>query len=184
MQIAKAEDARDYDGLKPYIFSRDLKIQARAVLAAARIGDPTSVDAMAGLLENGDASIRPLAAFALGEIEADHGAVFILRALADPKTAADVRARAVEAAGKIAAANPKDTNAKKLAKAIVDTLDVEYAKGEKQNRETVLLALTAALRARPDGGDAATAKFLTNSDAHVRADAANTLSRLRAQKRE
>ena len=181
VQILKAEDARDYDGLKPYIFSKDLKIQARAVLAAARIGDPASVDAMAGLLENGDASIRPLAAFALGEIEAEQGAVFILRALADVKTSAEVRARAVEAAGKIAAANPKDPSAAKLAKAIVDTLDAEYAKGSKQDRETVLLALTAALRSRPEGGDRAAAKFLTNADARIRADAANTLSRLRAK---
>jgi cyclophilin family peptidyl-prolyl cis-trans isomerase len=44
-----------------------------------------------------------------------------------------------------------------------------------------LLALTAALRARPEGTDAAAAKFLGSSDPRIRADAANTLSRVRAK---
>jgi cyclophilin family peptidyl-prolyl cis-trans isomerase/Arc/MetJ family transcription regulator len=43
------------------------------------------------------------------------------------------------------------------------------------------LAITAALRARPDGADVAVAKFLTDPDARIRADAANTLTRLRAK---
>ncbi|MGQ0540308.1 MAG: transposase [Blastocatellia bacterium] len=36
--ILRAEDSRDYDGLKPFIFSRNLAVQKRAVLAAGRIG--------------------------------------------------------------------------------------------------------------------------------------------------
>jgi cyclophilin family peptidyl-prolyl cis-trans isomerase/HEAT repeat protein len=179
--ILRAEDSRDYDGLKPFIFSKDLKVQARAILAAARIGDGSSVDALAGLLENGDASIRPLAAFALGETEAEHAAVFILRALADPKISDAVRARAVEAAGKIAAANPTDNDFKALGTAILDVLNAEAGKGKDQNRETVLLALTAALRARPEGADVVTARFLVSPDAAIRTSAGNTMARLRGK---
>ena len=179
--ILKAEDARDYERLKPFIFSKNLKVQARAVLAAARIGEPSSVDALATLLETGDASIRPLAAFALGETETEHAAVFILRALADPKTSNAVRTRAVEAAGKIAAANPKDNQFKELGTAILNVLNAEAGKGKDQNRESILLALTSALRARPEGSDFVTAKFLTNPDAAIRTSAGNTMARLRGK---
>jgi cyclophilin family peptidyl-prolyl cis-trans isomerase/HEAT repeat protein len=179
--ILKAEDARDYNALKPFIFSKDLKIQARAVLAAGRIGEPSSVDALAGLLENGDMSIRPIAAFALGETEAEHAAVFILRSLADPKTTDAVRARAVEAAGKIAAANAKDNDFKALGTAILGVLNAEDRRGKNQDRETVLLALTAALRTRPEGADVVTAKFLTNAEAAIRTSAGNTMARLRGK---
>lgn len=179
--ILKAEDARDYDGLKPFIFSKNLKVQERAILAAARIGDGSSVDALAGLLENGDPSIRPLAAFALGETEAEHAAVFILRALADAKTSDAVRARAVEAAGKIAAANPKDNDFKALGSAIIATLEDEHKKGREFDRGTAILGLTALLRVRPEGADVTAAKFLAVIDPRVRSDAGNTLARLRVK---
>jgi cyclophilin family peptidyl-prolyl cis-trans isomerase/HEAT repeat protein len=179
--ILKAEDSRDYNGLKPFIFSKDLKIQARAILAAARIGDGSSVDALAGLLENGDPGIRPLAAFALGETEAEHAAVFILRALNDQKANPAVRARAVEAAGKIAAANPKDNDFKALGAAIITALEDEHKKGRDFDRGTAILGLTALLRVRPEGADITAAKFLAVIDPRVRSDAGNTLARLRAK---
>jgi cyclophilin family peptidyl-prolyl cis-trans isomerase/HEAT repeat protein len=43
------------------------------------------------------------------------------------------------------------------------------------------MGLTAALRARPSNAGAVVAKFLSSTDARVRADAANTLARLRAK---
>ncbi|HEV7905994.1 MAG TPA: peptidylprolyl isomerase, partial [Pyrinomonadaceae bacterium] len=49
------------------------------------------------------------------------------------------------------------------------------------NREVALLGLTAVLRARPEGAGRVVALFLNSTDARLRADAANTLTRLRAK---
>ncbi|MDQ3819393.1 MAG: HEAT repeat domain-containing protein, partial [Acidobacteriota bacterium] len=57
----------------------------------------------------------------------------------------------------------------------------EQGRGPKPNREVVLLGLTATLRARPGGAAPVVAKFLSSADARVRADAENTLARLRAK---
>ena len=92
-----------------------------------------------------------------------------------------MRSRAAEAAGKIAAANAKDEKARALGMAIIASLEAEKAKAAGQNREVVLLGLTAALRGRPDKADVTVAKFLTSADARIRSDAANTLTRLRAK---
>ena len=182
IQILKAEDARRYDKtLEDLIDHTDEHVRVRAILAAGRIGDEKAIPRLASLLESGSVKVREIAAFALGEIESANAADAILKALKDPKTPAPVRARAVEAAGKIAAANPKDANAKELGEAILDTIDAEDNNGNKQDRQVLLLGLTAALRARPEDGDLVVMKFLTNLDAHVRADAANTLSRLRSK---
>ncbi len=81
----------------------------------------------------------------------------------------------------LSAAIAKDEKAKELGEAILDALKFEDKRGAKQNREVVLLGITAVLRARPEEGDFVTAKFLTNKDARIRADAANTLARLRAK---
>ena len=60
--------------------------------------------------------------------------------------------------------------------AILDTLN-RHAR----ENNVVLLAITAALRARPEGADRIVARFLSSPDARIRADAANTLSRIRAK---
>jgi len=88
----------------------------------------------------------------------------------------------------IAAANPKAAESKSLGEAILKTLDEQNRPKIKPDRDTVLLGLTAAARAtandpkrrRPDDTDFLTAEFLKSSDGRVRADAANTLARLRA----
>jgi cyclophilin family peptidyl-prolyl cis-trans isomerase/HEAT repeat protein len=201
VEIVKAEDARTYNAaLEKLIASHDAKVRTRAALAAGRIGDEKAVPALAALLEKDTATdVRAMAAFALGEIESLTGAEAILKALGDEKTPDDVRARAVEAAGKIVGANAvkgKNEKVEDLGEAILDTLNAQDKLGAKQSREVVLAGLTAALR-----GHARTttpglskeeveaietgfvvAKFLTNLDARVRADAANTISRARYKK--
>jgi cyclophilin family peptidyl-prolyl cis-trans isomerase/HEAT repeat protein len=97
------------------------------------------------------------------------------------KTPNAVRARAVEAAGKIALANPRDAKSKDLGDAVLDVLDAELAKGDKYYADTVRFGITAVLRARPNEGDVVVAKFLASKDARLRADAANTLTRLRSK---
>ena len=132
------------------------------------------------LEKDSDVAVRQTAAFALGESESIKGADAILKVLQNTKESDEVRARAVEAAGKIAAANAKDDKAKDLGEAILDVLDAETKKS-KADKSTVLFGLTAILRAKPEEGDFIAAKFLINLDARIRADAANTLSRLRAK---
>ena len=183
VQIVKAEDERRFDNvLETLMKSPNAKIRARAALAAGRIGNDAAIPALTNLLEKDSAEeVRATAAFALGEIESSKAADAILKILKDTKNSDSVRARATEAAGKIAAANAKDEKSKDLGKAITDNLNFEELRGNAQSKDVVLFGLTAVLRARPEGGDAITAKFLTAPDERIRIDAANTLTRLRAK---
>ncbi|MGI8639969.1 MAG: peptidylprolyl isomerase [Pyrinomonadaceae bacterium] len=183
VQISKAEDELRYDKtLEVLMKNADAKIRKRATLASGRIGDERAIAALTNLSEkDSNAEVRAMATFALGEIESIKSADAILKVLQNTKEADEVRARAIEAAGKIAAANAKDEKAKQLGEAILDNLQFEDKRGKQQNREVILLGITAVLRAKPEEGDFVTAKFLTNPDGRIRADAANTLSRLRSK---
>jgi len=186
VQILKAEDARRYDAsIQNLLTSPAADVRERAALAAGRIGDERAVSDLTRLLD-GDSSdkVRTMAAFALGEIESLKGADAVLEGISrelgsknsghDPKTAA----RLVEAAGKIAAANAKDPRAKELGAAILKVLSSGPA-----DILTIRLALTAALRARPEGAAPVLAKYIDHPDANVRADALNALGRLRSKER-
>ena len=183
VQISKAEDELRFDKtLENLLKNSNAKIRARAALASGRIGKETAIPFLTNLLaSDSDLLVRQTAAFALGEIESIKAADIILKVLQDTKNSDTVRARAVEAAGKIAAANSKDEKTKILGEAILDALDYEDERGARANREVILLGITAILRAKPESGDSTAAKFLTNADARIRADAANTLSRLRSK---
>jgi cyclophilin family peptidyl-prolyl cis-trans isomerase/HEAT repeat protein len=198
VQIVKAEDELRYDGtLENLMKSANTQIRARAALAAGRIGNESAIPVLAALLDKDSSpNVRMTAAFSIGEIESIKGAEAILKVLKDTRNADSIRARVVEAAGKIAAGKTQNEEAKKLktektaseakaeelGEAILDTLEFEERRGKSQNKEVILLALTAALRVRPEEGDFVAAKFLTNLDARIRADAANTLARLRSKK--
>ncbi|MGD9588569.1 MAG: peptidylprolyl isomerase [Pyrinomonadaceae bacterium] len=190
IKIAKAEDARDAKPVIEMLKNVNTATRYRAALAAGRIGDEAAVGPLVELMKDASPEVRKMAAFALGEIESIKAADAILAALSDKQNPDPVRARLVEAAGKIAAANlgpanapPDSRNPKvvELGEAVLDVLEAEDMKREKQSKETVRLGLTAALRSRPEGTDVVTALFLTNLDTSVRADAANTLARLRAK---
>jgi len=183
VQIVKAEDERRFDKtLEDLMKNANAKIRTRAALAAGRIGKEPAIPALIDLLEDDkDAEVRTMAAFALGETESINAADAILMVLRDTKNADAVRARAIEAAGKIAAANDKEEKSKELGKAILDNLEFEDARRATSNRDVILLGLTAVLRARPAQGDSVTAKFLTYPDERIRIDAGNTLTRLRAK---
>jgi cyclophilin family peptidyl-prolyl cis-trans isomerase/HEAT repeat protein len=180
VQILRAEDERRWDKtLESLLRDPSAEIRKRAALAAGRIGVDSAIPALSLLLEKDpDAPVRQVAAFALGETESAKAADAILKALTNEKESDDVRARAIEAAGKIAAADK--SAAEKLGEAILDALDNEAQK-PKQNKQLILLGLTAVSRAHPEEGDFITAKFLTNLDAGIRATAGNTLTRLRAK---
>lgn len=176
LQIVKAEDERRWDGeLRGLLSSPNLAIRKRAALAAGRIGNEDAVNALTPLLEQDkDVSVRGMAAFALGEIESVTAANALMAVLKNTTTPAEVRARAVEALGKIAGALPREKEARQreLGAAIIEVLNTT-------DQSTILFGLTAALRSRPANAGPAIAKFLTHANARIRADAANALARLR-----
>jgi cyclophilin family peptidyl-prolyl cis-trans isomerase/HEAT repeat protein len=181
--ITKVEDERRWDDdLRNLLSSPNAAVRRRAALAAGRIGNEGSVAALANLLEtDNDAGVRSMAAFALGEVESAAGANVLLTTLKNTSVTGELRARSVEALGKIAGALPTDQQARKreLGVAIVDALKFELQRRGTADVQTILFSLTAALRsAQPDAGPTI-AKFLTHSNPRVRSDAANALARLR-----
>jgi cyclophilin family peptidyl-prolyl cis-trans isomerase/HEAT repeat protein len=184
LRIMRAEDERRWEpsDLGVLLFDRDARVRRRAALAAGRIGDERAVASLVSLLQNDkDASVRAMAAFALGETESAGGAEALSAQLSSKSD--EVRALAIEALGKIAAALPKEDEAlsRKLGAAILGALSAEATHQPKPDREVILLGLTAVLRARPVNAGQAIARFLSDADWRVRADTGNTLARLRAK---
>jgi len=195
LQIVRAEDERRWDdSLKSVLASADPGVRKRAALAAGRIGNEGAVPMLAEmLLTDRDNDVRQMAAFALGEIESPGGAyalVEVLKRLGQEN--GNVRARAVEALGKIVAAMASapaspdpatkaldEDRLDQLRAAIVGALRFENERRSRPDELTILLALTAVLRAKPDGVGKLVAEFLDYSDARIVADALNTLARLR-----
>ncbi|MEO8042075.1 MAG: peptidylprolyl isomerase [Acidobacteriota bacterium] len=176
--ILKAEDSRRYDKtLEDFLKSPNGDVRTRAALAAGRIGNQAAIATLSDLLaKDPSTKAREMAAFALGEIESVNGADAILRILSAANVPGPVRARAVEAAGKIVAANAKDPKSIDLGKAVVSTLNASQ-----NDAVTHRLALTAVLRSRPAEADDGVRKFLAHTDPAIVSDALNTLARLRAK---
>jgi HEAT repeat protein len=160
LKIVKAEDERRWDAdLRDLFSSPNALVRKRAALTAGRIGDESSIDALTNLLEkDADPSVRAMAAFALGEVESEVGANALLAQLKNKSGAVELRARAIEALGKIAAALPREKEARQreLGAAILETLKSE------SGQPVILLGLTAALRSRPADAGPTLAKFLTH----------------------
>jgi cyclophilin family peptidyl-prolyl cis-trans isomerase/HEAT repeat protein len=182
LRILKAEDTRTWDAETADLLRHpSAAVRRRAALAAGRIGDPGSVPALNELLLNDpDPDVRSMAAFALGETESEPAVRALLEALRLNPLAA-IRARIVEGIGKCAGALPAADDLLKqlIARAILGTLEQENKRLPQSEREVVLAALTAAIRARPANAGRPIAMFLYSPDARVRADAANALARLR-----
>jgi HEAT repeat protein len=182
LRIVRAEDERRWDDdLRSLFRARNANVRSRAALAAGRIGNDAAVADLTELLRHDDETeVRAMAAFALGEIESPLGADALLAALKKTREA-PLRARAVEALGKIAAALPKEQEArgKELGAAILDVLSVEAHRRAAPDRSTLLLGITAVLRAKPASAGPLLAEFLAWTDPRIRADAANALARLK-----
>jgi cyclophilin family peptidyl-prolyl cis-trans isomerase/HEAT repeat protein len=184
LRIIRAEDTRTWDdNLQTLLTDKNAEVRLRASLAAGRIGNDQAVPSLIGLLKNDeDKRVRAMAAFALGEIESITAADALISA-ADYQQhqAPGVRARAVEALGKIAAAVPKaeEARAKPLREAILSVVEFEAGRRSASDDEVMLLGATAALRARPENVGRALARYLRYYDPRVRADTANALARLK-----
>lgn len=182
LRIVRAEDERRWDDdLRSLFSARNAAVRARAALAAGRIGNEDAVADLVGLLNHDDEnSVRAMAAFALGEIESPMAADALVTVLRDSRESS-IRARAVEALGKITAALPKEqeTRAHDLSAMVLEALTFEARRRSAPDHLTILLGLTAVLRANPEGSGPIVAEFLHYSNPRIRADAANTLARLK-----
>ena len=184
LRIVRAEDERRWDNdLAGLMFDRNPRVRSRAALAAGRIGDERAVPALLSLLQSDrEMDVRAMAAFALGEAESASSADALIGILRRP-VPGKLRSRVVEALGKIAASLPKtdEARAQALGEALLKALASEAGRSPRQDKEAILLGLTAVLRARPANAGPVVARFLADADARIRADAANTLARLRAK---
>lgn len=186
LRLLRAEDTRQWNADAAQLLTdANPAVRSRAALAAGRIGDARAVAPLVTLLEKDDnATVRAMAAFALGECEAVAVSAvdaLALNAIQDTQQPPEVRARAVEALGKIAAALPTaDTaNRAKIGTTVLAVLSFEAERRSRSESEVILFGLTAALRARPEGAGPVLARFLRYSDAAIRADALNAMARLR-----
>ena len=181
IRITRAEDERRWDNdLRGLLAHRDAAIRKRALLAAGRIGNEDSLPQVSKLLQDDtDPQVRAMAAFAIGEIESINAAHLLVEIVEANKERGELRGRALEALGKIAAALPTEQQARQreLGAVIREALEVEAK--QPTNQLNILLGLTAALRSRPQDAGATIAKFLSSPDGRIRSDAANALARLR-----
>ena len=177
LRIVKAEDERRWDSdLRNLLTSANPAVRSRAALAAGRIGNESALPELSSMLANDkDQPVRAMAAFAIGEVESALAANSLLTALKDAAQSSAVRARAIEALGKIAAALPKEQQARaaELGAAILNSLK------SATDREEILLGITAVLRSKPADAGPVLDSFLSHKDARIRADAGNALARLR-----
>ncbi len=190
LRIMRAEDERRWDLNVNVLLGAKYPItRKRAALALGRIGDERAGPALVEALQaDTDQDVRQMAAFALGEIESPLGMDALISVLENTRESGEVRARAIEALGKIAAALPRTEEARRLSigQVILNVLAAERKEGATteagvRNRELELLGLTAVLRARPADAGKVVVLFLSSADPRIRADAANTLARLRAK---
>lgn len=183
-EILRCEDERRFDAtLEKFMRSSKPEIRSRAALAAGRIGNEKALPILIRLAERDESEeVRANAIFAIGEIESVKAAEAIRKILLDENQPQRLRALAIEAAGKIAAANTK-TNSdalQELRESILDALENE-ARKKAQSRTLILKGITAAFRSQADDADSVVAFFLTHLDPRIRADAANAIARLKSK---
>lgn len=182
LRIIRAEDERRWDDdLRGLFSARNANVRKRAALAAGRIGNAAAVTELVELFQKDDEpEVRAMAAFALGEIESPLGADALVNSFKNRGNGLE-RARAVEALGKIVASLPKEqeARAKELAAQVLSVLAFEAHRRSRPDRSTILFGLAAVLRANPENAGPIVAEFVHYSDPRVRADAGNTLARLK-----
>ncbi|MDH3492309.1 MAG: peptidylprolyl isomerase [Acidobacteriota bacterium] len=179
VRIFKAEDELLFDKtLIDYLKGKNTDLVNRAALAAGRIGDEAALPLLADLVADKNAGVAQTAVFAIGEIGSVKGSAAVQAILRDTANPDTVRARALEAAGKIAATTKDSAVQSDLGESILDNLEFELRRGKEQSRLAILLGITAVIRSKPVDGDYVLSKFLTNLDGRIRADAANAVARL------
>ena len=188
IQLIEAEDTRTWNTGTERLFGHaNPNVRSRTALSAGRIGNASAIPRLIDLLKTDKSTeVSAMAAFALGEIESPAAAPSLIEALkysptletlklSDKKS---IRAAAVEALGKIAAALPeRDAARERIGNAILDVLK-EQKTARHVHHDVIAKALPAAVRARPSGAAAVIAMYLEDWDDPEVLDA---LAQLRAK---
>ncbi|MDX2041673.1 MAG: peptidylprolyl isomerase [Acidobacteriota bacterium] len=186
-RIIQLEDERNLNGdeLAKLLKHASPKVRERAALAIGRIGDKRGTAALLELLQSEkDESVRAMTAFALGEIEDVAAVPALLEFLTPGKYPIAVRARPVEALGKIASVL---ANIESLGKATLEQINArlieQLPKPEftltEDKRLTAQLTITALMRVRSTASVEPLTQQLKSVEADNRALAANALARIR-----
>jgi cyclophilin family peptidyl-prolyl cis-trans isomerase/HEAT repeat protein len=184
-RIIQLEDERNLNGdeLSGLLKHRSAAVRERAALAIGRIGDKLGTDALIAMLEHEESEpARAMAAFALGEMEDARGVSALMAVVEREKESLSVRARAVEALGKIAGVQ---ANAGALGKTAVDRINqlliaqLPDSRTSLEQKPLTSLTITSLMRIRSLASVEPLARQLKSNDAEIRAQAANALARLR-----
>lgn len=186
-RIIQLEDERNLNGdeLAKLLKHASPKVRERAALAIGRIGDKRGTAALIELLQSEkDEQVRAMTAFALGEME-DASAVPALLAFLEPgKFPIFVRARPVEALGKIASVPSNiellgKTTIEQVSDRLIEQLPNPEFTLTADKKPTASLTITALMRVRPAAAVEPLTRQLKSTDADIRAQAANALARIR-----
>jgi len=196
-RIMQLEDARSLGAgeLEALLQHKSLEVRYRAALAIGRIGDKRGTDALLKALEAATTNrLRLIIVFALGELEDVNAAPALLRVLESQTATSEVRARAVEALGKIASFQPAPSapgqsaspanaallgkdSVDKIGQALIAQLPAPDATHTPASQQLAWLTITALLRVKPPAAVEPLLQQLKGRDARLRAAAANALAR-------
>jgi cyclophilin family peptidyl-prolyl cis-trans isomerase/HEAT repeat protein len=186
-RIIQLEDERSLGGgeLEALLRHKLPEVRYRAALAIGRIGDKRGTAALLKALETETApKLRLITVFALGEMEDAQAAPALLNLLERKAASVGVRARVAEALGKIASVEA-NTSAlgremmEKINLALIAQLPDPRLAPLPENKLLATLTITALMRLRSPSCVDPLTRQLKSSDADVRAQAANALSRVR-----
>lgn len=182
-RILQLEDERDVSNgeLIRLLADHSAAVRERAALALGRIGDKSAIGALEESLKHDRVeSVRLMSAFALGEIEDASSSAGLLESLNDKGLSIAIRARIIEALGKVGSLTPAEST---LPERITERLLVELPSPSTRltmdERNAVAMTITALMRLRSAAAVTALAEQLGSTDAEVRATAANALFRIR-----
>ena len=184
-RIIQLEDERNLNGdeLTGLLKHASAAVRERAALAIGRIGDKLGNDALIAMLEHEESEpARAMAAFALGEMEDAQGVAALMAVVEREKESLSVRARAVEALGKIAGVQANvDALGKTAIERINQSLIAQLPDSQTSLEQKPLTSLTIAalMRIRSPASVEPLTRQLKSNDAVIRAQAANALARLR-----
>ncbi len=182
-RILKLEDDRNLGGVEllQLLKHRDASVRCRAALSLGRIGDRRAIDALVDSLQkDGEVQVRLMAAFALGEIEDPSAADALLSALDGQGESISVRARIVEALGKVGSISSEGQALQdRISERLVLELKLMGSTAIDESRSLQLLTITALMRLRSQTAIEALRQQIRSGDAVVRAYAVNALSRSR-----
>lgn len=159
------------------------EVRGRTALALGRIGDKRATPALLKAFAVARTPrLRLSIVFALGELEDAQAAPALLEVLQQKTEAVEVRARTVEALGKIASLAPNATTlgaekTEQLGQALIAQLPAPDAVLTPGGKQLGWLTITALMRVRPAAAVEPLTRQLKARDASLRAAAANALAR-------